>query len=68
MTAYMTPQAFRRDLIVKAYRRAGERNATDDSSLVEKLGHKVKIVKGSYRNIKITTPEDLALARVLIKK
>ncbi len=62
-----TPQAFKKDLIVKAYRKAGQRAATDDASLVEKLGHKVKIVKGSSRNIKITTPEDLALARVLLK-
>lgn len=62
-----TPQAFKRDLIVKAYKKSKNRNATDDSCLVEKLGHKVKIVEGSSRNIKITTPEDLALARVLIK-
>ncbi|NQU95981.1 MAG: 2-C-methyl-D-erythritol 4-phosphate cytidylyltransferase [Candidatus Omnitrophica bacterium] len=63
-----TPQAFKKDLITKAYKKSKNRNATDDSYLVEKLGHKVKIVKGSYRNIKITTPEDLILARALIKK
>ncbi|MBL7157304.1 MAG: 2-C-methyl-D-erythritol 4-phosphate cytidylyltransferase [Candidatus Omnitrophica bacterium] len=63
-----TPQAFKKSLITKAYKKSKNRNATDDSYLVEKLGHKVKIVKGSYRNIKITTPEDLTLARVLIKK
>ena len=63
-----TPQAFRKDLIVEAYKENRERNATDDSSLVEKLGHKVKIVKGPYGNIKITTPEDLALAKMLIKR
>ena len=62
-----TPQAFRKDLIVKAYRNAKERGATDDSVLAERLGHKIKIVRGSYRNIKITTPEDLALARVLMR-
>lgn len=62
-----TPQAFRKDLIVKAYNKAKNRNATDDSSLVEKMGHKVKVIEGSYRNIKITTPEDLMLARVLIE-
>ena len=44
------------------------KNATDDSSLVERLGHRVKIVKGSFRNIKVTTPEDLELARILVKR
>ena len=63
-----TPQAFRKELIVKAYKKAKDKNATDDSSLVEGLGHRVKIVKGSYRNIKITTPEDLELARILVKR
>ena len=42
------------------------KNATDDSSLVERLGHRVKIVKGSFRNIKITTHEDLELARIFV--
>ncbi|GAG14336.1 unnamed protein product, partial [marine sediment metagenome] len=63
-----TPQAFRRNLIEEAYAQAKEKSPTDDSSLVERLGHKVKIVMGSHRNIKITTPEDLALARVLLKR
>jgi 2-C-methyl-D-erythritol 4-phosphate cytidylyltransferase len=38
---------------------------TDDASLVEKLGVKVKVVRGSYFNIKITTPEDLVFARAI---
>jgi len=63
-----TPQAFKKDLITKAYKKSKNRNATDDSYLVEKLGHRVKIVKGSCRNIKITTPEDLTLARAFKKK
>jgi len=63
-----TPQAFRRNLIEEAYCRSKERSATDDSSLVERLGHKVKIVAGSHRNIKITTPEDLELAKILMRK
>lgn len=62
-----TPQAFRRDLIVKAYRKARKNSATDDAMLVERLGHRVKIVQGSPRNIKITTPEDLKLAEALIR-
>lgn len=63
-----TPQAFKKNLMVKAYRKAKDRTATDDASLVEKLGYKVKIVKGSYRNIKITTPEDLELAKLFLNK
>jgi 2-C-methyl-D-erythritol 4-phosphate cytidylyltransferase len=69
-----TPQAFKRGVIERAYGLAesGERRAygdvTDDSMLVERLGHKVKIVRGSDRNIKITTREDLALARILVKR
>jgi 2-C-methyl-D-erythritol 4-phosphate cytidylyltransferase len=63
-----TPQVFRKDLILKAYKRFGRGEVTDDASLVEKSGAKVKIVKGSYANIKITTPEDLILAKAMAKK
>lgn len=62
-----TPQAFRFDLIKKAYGLAGRVNVTDDSSLVELSGGRVKIITGSYRNIKITTKEDLKIAEVLLK-
>jgi 2-C-methyl-D-erythritol 4-phosphate cytidylyltransferase len=66
--AVQTPQVFRRDLILKAHERAIERGivATDDAALVERLGERVKVVMGSYRNIKITTPEDLIFARALL--
>lgn len=65
--AVQTPQVFRVDIIARAYKRAkGE--VTDDASLVEKLNHKVKLYMGSYDNIKITSPHDLALAEVLLKK
>lgn len=62
-----TPQAFRFALIDEAHRRAvAERWAvTDDAALVERFGHPVAMVEGSYRNIKITTPEDLVLAQAL---
>ena len=60
-----TPQVFRRDLILKAYRRYSKADVTDDAMLIEKLGSKVKITQGSYCNIKITTPEDLALAAAI---
>lgn len=59
-----TPQAFKRALILEAYKRFGDKDATDDAALVERLGSKVIVVKGSYSNIKITTPQDLVLARV----
>lgn len=59
-----TPQAFHHPLILEAHRLARDQGflGTDDTSLVERLGAKVRIVPGSYENIKITTPEDLLLA------
>ena len=62
--AVQTPQVFRFHIISEAYRKA-EGEVTDDASLVEQLGYRVKLYMGSYDNIKITTPGDLALAEVL---
>jgi 2-C-methyl-D-erythritol 4-phosphate cytidylyltransferase len=65
--AVQTPQVFRFDIIAESYRQAkGE--VTDDASLVEQLGYKVKLYMGSYANIKVTTPDDLALAEILWQK
>ena len=63
-----TPQTFRRALVVEAYRTAAiaHVHATDDAALVERLGHKVVIVEGSWENIKITTPEDMILAEAIL--
>jgi 2-C-methyl-D-erythritol 4-phosphate cytidylyltransferase len=64
-----TPQAFRFALIRDAHERAvrdGFR-CTDDASLIEHFGHPVAMLEGSYRNIKITTPEDLILAAAFLK-
>jgi 2-C-methyl-D-erythritol 4-phosphate cytidylyltransferase len=63
-----TPQTFRRDLLLEAYEKAAiERlQATDDAALVERLGHKVGIVAGTWENIKVTTPEDLVLAEAIL--
>lgn len=63
-----TPQAFERGLLFAAYETAGQAGylGTDDASLVERLGTRVKIVAGSYQNIKITTPEDLQFAETLL--
>ncbi len=62
-----TPQVFRFDIIYEAYNKA-DNDVTDDASLVEALGRKVKIYMGSYDNIKITTPADLELAKALLRK
>jgi 2-C-methyl-D-erythritol 4-phosphate cytidylyltransferase len=63
-----TPQAFRYDIIRAAHEVAEAEGylGTDDASLVERLGKKVQIVLGDYRNIKITTPEDLLLAEAFV--
>ncbi len=62
-----TPQVFRFSLIDQAYHNLAF-EVSDDSSAVERLGHKVKIYQGSYDNMKITTPDDLAVAGVLWRK
>ncbi len=62
-----TPQVFSRDLILKAYRRFGRGDVTDDAGLVEKLHKRVVLIKGSYDNIKITTPEDFFVAQTIVK-
>lgn len=66
--AVQTPQGFKRELLMKAYRKAREEKflGTDDSSLVERLGIPVKIVPGEYENLKITTPEDLPIANLIL--
>jgi 2-C-methyl-D-erythritol 4-phosphate cytidylyltransferase len=65
--AVQTPQVFRYPIIAEAYQRA-RGDVTDDASLVEQAGYKVKLYMGSYDNIKITTPDDLILAEVLWQK
>ncbi|MGL5377392.1 MAG: 2-C-methyl-D-erythritol 4-phosphate cytidylyltransferase [Cetobacterium sp.] len=59
--AVHTPQIFRGKILKKAYKKAREDQflGTDDSSLVEKIGGKIKVIIGDYDNIKITTVEDL---------
>jgi 2-C-methyl-D-erythritol 4-phosphate cytidylyltransferase len=65
-----TPQAFRIEVLREAFDRArkDEYYGTDESSLVERLGHPVAIVRGSERNIKITRPSDLTLARAFLEE
>ena len=67
-----TPQVFETSLVKKAYGLLMEQEniqVTDDAMVVEKmLGYKVKLVQGSYENIKITTPEDLEIASIFVRK
>ncbi|SDT96294.1 2-C-methyl-D-erythritol 4-phosphate cytidylyltransferase [Desulfobacula phenolica] len=63
-----TPQVFKMELIWDAFEHAGATcfSGTDDASMIEHSGQKVFVVKGSKLNIKITTPEDLALGKYLL--
>lgn len=67
-----TPQAFRYPLIYRAYQELVSRNiqnVTDDAMVLETvLNQEVKIVEGSYSNIKVTTPEDMETARAFLKR
>lgn len=65
--AVQTPQVFSSDIIQQAHLHSQE-DATDDASLVERMGVKVKVYMGSYDNIKVTTPEDLAWAEAVLRK
>ena len=64
----LTPQCFRYELLRRAYEQVdvADPTLTDESVLVERLGHSVTVVAGSARNIKITTPRDLLLAEGLL--
>ena len=70
LRAVQTPQVFDYDLIRGALKKAFEDDATvtDDCSAVERLGMSVKIVEGDERNLKITTPMDLAIARLILEE
>lgn len=65
-----TPQTFKYDLIVKAYRNgmAKKLYGFDDATFVEHLGQKVKVIEGSPYNLKITTPEDLIIAQGILSQ
>lgn len=65
----LTPQAFRLDLLQKAFENADlEENVTDECYLVERLGHPISIVEGGSQNIKITRSNDLILAELLLQR
>ncbi|HEX2173221.1 MAG TPA: 2-C-methyl-D-erythritol 4-phosphate cytidylyltransferase [Dehalococcoidia bacterium] len=65
--AVQTPQIFRADLFRRAHAGVAE-DVTDDAALVEALGEPVYLYEGSYENLKVTTPDDLSLADVLLSR
>lgn len=70
LVAIQTPQCFEINLYKKAYKKAIEegKDYTDDSQLFEAIGEKVYVAYGDYKNIKITTPEDLTYAEIFLKE
>ena len=70
LQAVQTPQVFDLAMLKGALKKAKEDNAevTDDCSAVERLGMSIKIVEGDERNIKVTTPMDLAIAKLLLEE
>jgi len=64
--AAQTPQVFRRELLLEAYAQRGKLNATDESQLVEQLGHPIHVVPCSPMNLKITTQDDFRMAEALL--
>ena len=65
--AAQTPQVFRRQLLMDAYAKQGTLRATDESQLVEQLGHPVTLVEGSPMNFKITTFDDFRMAEATLE-
>lgn len=65
-----TPQTFRRDVIERAYETARQDGfwGTDDASVAEHGGYAVRVILGSYRNVKLTTPEDLLIGAAFLKE
>ncbi|NCD69858.1 2-C-methyl-D-erythritol 4-phosphate cytidylyltransferase [Mucilaginibacter agri] len=63
-----TPQTFQFSLLKRAYEQPFDNTFTDDASVVERSGVKINLIEGSHSNIKITFPEDIAIAEVIQKK
>jgi len=62
-----TPQTFRSDILIKAYQQPFQAVFTDDASVVEAAGYEIALVEGHRENIKITNPQDLLLAELLLQ-
>ena len=65
--AVQTPQVFRCDWLAEGYRKV-TRDVTDDALVIEEQGLPVKLYLGSYENIKVTTPEDLEIAEIILRR
>lgn len=63
-----TPQVFKSEILIEAYKQVYNSSFTDDASVVEKFGHSIHLVEGNVENIKITRPVDLKIAEVLLKE
>lgn len=63
-----TPQTFQSEILREAYQQPFDPKFTDDASVVEQLGIKIQLIEGNYSNIKITFPDDIAIAEALINK
>lgn len=63
-----TPQTFKLSQIRDAFHKAKSDQFTDDASVAENAGYNIQLIEGSYDNIKITTPEDLAMAEAILKR
>ena len=63
-----TPQTFRSGILKKAYEQEYQANFTDDASVVELSGVDIHIINGTYTNIKVTFPEDIAIAEMILRR
>ena len=64
--AVQTPQVFRRDLLESSFDHS-DADATDEATLLERMGHDVRVFLGDYGNLKVTTPQDLVLAEAILE-
>ncbi|CAG0969428.1 MAG: 2-C-methyl-D-erythritol 4-phosphate cytidylyltransferase [Bacteroidetes bacterium] len=62
-----TPQCFKTEMLVNAYKQHFSTEFTDDASVIEKTGQKIFLVDGNSENIKITSPQDLLIAEALMQ-
>ncbi|MEX0968658.1 MAG: 2-C-methyl-D-erythritol 4-phosphate cytidylyltransferase [Bacteroidia bacterium] len=67
LVAVQTPQVFEIGMLKTAYSQGYQERFTDDASVVEEAGYEITVIEGEQRNIKITTPEDLGLARAMTR-
>ena len=66
LRAVQTPQCFRTEVLSTAFEQFPDAKATDEATLVEMTGHPIQLVTGEEKNIKITTPHDLQLAKIML--